>query len=551
MMIKPELVRNIVNKFKVGEAEAASFVDNIFISMSDALSKGKNINIPEFGKFKIISKTNEGIRQRYVSFSPVKQFADSVNDNFSNLEPQITKAFNLKNNEILTIRELMEDENDEDYLCFIFEDEPEAQVSADIPPDIISVSDSKVTEYTAVEKTTDESSNVISENAEVTSGSVTEEHDDSGIAFELPDLRKKIIHDLKDDFSIEDIDNEFTALIFNRDEIVKELESSGISSEENEEDTTCDTTALSEDDIIIPSSEETEIKVSEDDIIIPLESAEDKQIRADKDKTPEPEDKLEVSSEDSNKHLIPETNNVELRVFQKLLSDQPSEQNEDAVLKETVLEPDVISFNEPKSLTEALDNLQNENVIQHLDNDESKEAKSFNEVFVNKEHQYGIKPSIPEEKKKPLSIFMKVVIYTLLIAFAAGISFYLYKTLFEKLESKGIIENLNLQKPDSLKSKFAADENVRGESVLIEDVNGVIFRKIDPFVYVENNVCQSIGEASDKEAKLKSNLVSCRIEAFMTLENSIQYRVLVGPFESLEKAKQYNAENKTVLNSVK
>ena len=52
-MIKSELVRNIVNKFKVGEAEAASFVDNIFISMSDALSKGKNINIPEFGKFKI------------------------------------------------------------------------------------------------------------------------------------------------------------------------------------------------------------------------------------------------------------------------------------------------------------------------------------------------------------------------------------------------------------------------------------------------------------------------------------------------------------------
>ncbi|MFA7359631.1 MAG: HU family DNA-binding protein [Candidatus Kapaibacterium sp.] len=539
MMIKPELVRNIVNKFEVGESEAALFVDNIFVSMSDALRKGKNINIPEFGKFKINSKTTGGTKQRYVSFSPVRQFADSVNDNFNNLEPQITKAINLKNNEILTIRELMADENDEDYLCFIFDDEPETQVSADIPPDIISVSDTKITEYISAEKTSDESSEVISEDSGLKSSSFIEEQADSETAFELPDLRRKIIHDLKDDFSIEDIDNEITGFILKRDEILNELDSPGTSSTV-EEALTSPETELSEDDIIIPSS---------DDILIPLESADDKQIRM--DKTSVPEDITGEFSEDSDKQLIPETNNVELRVFQRLLLDQPYEQKEDVVLKETVHEADVKSFHEPASLTEALDKLQTDNVIKYLDKENNIEAKSFEEVFVNNEPQYGIKPAIPEEKKKPRGVFMKVVIYTFLIVFAVGISFILYKTLFEKQESTRIIENLNLQKPDSLKNQFTADENVKGESVLIEDNSGLIFRRIDSFIYIENNVCKNIGEASDKEAKLNSNLVSSRIEAYMTLENSIQYRVLVGPFVSLEKAKQYYEENKSVLNSVK
>ncbi|MFA5011797.1 MAG: HU family DNA-binding protein [Ignavibacteria bacterium] len=550
MMIKPELVRNIVNKFEVGEAEVASFVDNIFVSMSDALRKGKNINIPEFGKFKVISKTKEGIKQRYISFSPVRQFAESVNDNFNNLQPQITKARNLKSNEILTIRECMSDEDDEDYLRFIFDEELDTQVTEETPPDIISVSDSNVNEDNSVAKTFNGSTEIISEDATIFADSIDEEKADTESAFELPHKQRRFLHDLKDDFSTEDIDNEITDLIFKRDELLKELELSETSSDVKEEETSPES-ELSDDDIIIPSSEESEPKVTEDDIIIPLETAEDKETGKDDDKTPESLDKPEESSEDINKHLIPETSNVELRIFQKLLSDQPSEQKDDVLLKKSEQQQDVISSNEPATLTDALDNLQNENIIQPLDTSDNKEPKSFNEVFVSKEPQYGVKSVTPKEKKKPLSVFMKVLIYTFFIACAAGISFFLYKTLFENLASTGIIENLKLHNSDSLKNHFADDEHVKGESVLIENANGNIFRKIDPFVYIENNVCDNIGEASDKEAKLKSNLVSCRIEAFMTLDNVIQYRVLVGPFESLEIANQYNLENKSVLNSVK
>lgn len=550
MMIKPELVRNIVNKFKVEEAHAASFVDNIFISMSDALTKGKNINIPEFGKFKIISKTKGGIKQRYVSFSPVRQFAESVNDNFNNLQSQILKASYLKNNEILTIRELMSDEDDEDYLRFVFDEEPETKVTEEIPPGIISVSCSKVKEYSSVEKTPDDSTEIIPKDKNLNLGATAEEKDDTETAFELPHSRRKFLHVLKDDFSNEDIYNDITGLVFNRNELLKELESSEAYSDVKKEEASLESELL-DDDIIIPSSEESETKVAEDEIIIPLESAEDKKSGMDEDKTTESEDLLEESSEDINKHHIPETSNVELRVFQKLLSDQPSEQKDDISLEKSETEQDVISFNEPATLNEALNNLQNENVIQPLDTIENKEPKSFSEVFVNKEPQFGVKPEVPEEKKKPLNVFMKILIYTFFIACAAGISFFLYKTLFEKLESTGIIENLHLKNSDSIKNQFADDEHVKGESVLIENVNGNIFRKVDSFVYIENNVCENIGEASDKEAKLKSNLVSCRIEAFMTLDNVIQYRVLVGPFESLEKANQYNNENKSLLNSVK
>lgn len=124
-MIRFELIKRISEQFGVEEIEAGVFVDRIFESMVNAFKKGKKINIPEFGKFNVINKTIEGVRQRYVVFSPAKNFADSINKNFSDLEPLVVNAFNVKHKEILKVKEIIPETDEEEYLYFEFDSQGE------------------------------------------------------------------------------------------------------------------------------------------------------------------------------------------------------------------------------------------------------------------------------------------------------------------------------------------------------------------------------------------------------------------------------------------
>jgi nucleoid DNA-binding protein len=124
-MIRYELIKRISDKFGVEEIDAGVFVDRIFESMAAAFSKGKKINIPEFGKFNVTNKTVGGIKQMYVSFSPSKNFADLVNKNFTDLEPLVLNAYNVKDKEILKVKEIFPDYDDEEYLYFEFESSEE------------------------------------------------------------------------------------------------------------------------------------------------------------------------------------------------------------------------------------------------------------------------------------------------------------------------------------------------------------------------------------------------------------------------------------------
>jgi nucleoid DNA-binding protein len=128
-MIRYELIKRISEKFNVEETEAGIFVDRIFESMVKAFENGKRINIPEFGKFNLTYKTVDGVRQRYVVFSPSKNFADTINKNFSDLEPLVVNAYSVKHKDVLKVKEILPDENDEDYLYFQFytDDEDLAQ----------------------------------------------------------------------------------------------------------------------------------------------------------------------------------------------------------------------------------------------------------------------------------------------------------------------------------------------------------------------------------------------------------------------------------------
>lgn len=539
-MIKPELVRNIVNNFKVDEKEAAYFVDNIFMAMSDALSKGKNINIPEFGKFRIVFRMIDGTRKRCVTFSPVKKFAESVNDSYNNLEPQITRVFSLKNSDILTVKELMPDENDVEYLCFIFEEKSDVY----IPDDIIQ------------EKSASPDS----------SKSISVKEDDSIVdnekVFEIPASEQKLIHDLKDEFSGEDIDKDISFLLLNREAIIDELKHVDAPKSKAEETITPVFTETSEEDIVIQTKPK---RNYEDDIILPPDSGLDKLSADAKDTVVIHADADSSMIEQPDNKVVQEADNVELRTFQKLLEDDNRRKaeileteetailTEDATYEQRQIKPDteVISHNEPKTLNEALENFVSESSSEPTVTQDSKKPETFNEIFVTKESRSGPRPNLNREKTKKISGFLKVSIYLIFVVMFGIMCYYLFNLIFKKTGNNEILEEIRKPSTETMNKQFATDEKVKGESIQVENFNGAIYRKLGNYFYIEYNMFNSINEASDKEAKLKSNMISCRVEAVMTVENAIEYRVLIGPFEALDEAKEYYKEYKSILDSVK
>lgn len=87
-MNKDELVRKLAEEFGISTIDIYQLVNTVVSSMSNALSKGKNINVSEFGKFKTLSRRDEaGKTIKTVSFSPVKKFAHDVNFRYNDLSP--------------------------------------------------------------------------------------------------------------------------------------------------------------------------------------------------------------------------------------------------------------------------------------------------------------------------------------------------------------------------------------------------------------------------------------------------------------------------------
>jgi nucleoid DNA-binding protein len=87
-MKKKDLIKKIAEEFDLDEIKVSEYFDNIFETLSVAFAKNKNINISEFGRFKVKTKLNdEGDKQRTVLFSPVKKFAYDINYNFNELFP--------------------------------------------------------------------------------------------------------------------------------------------------------------------------------------------------------------------------------------------------------------------------------------------------------------------------------------------------------------------------------------------------------------------------------------------------------------------------------
>ncbi len=86
-----EIVRLISKNLSISEDKIYEFYISLFKEISNALLKGKNINIPEFGKFRL--------KKGKVKYSPVRKFAKEVNHNFCDLKPSIVKYFEKQENE--------------------------------------------------------------------------------------------------------------------------------------------------------------------------------------------------------------------------------------------------------------------------------------------------------------------------------------------------------------------------------------------------------------------------------------------------------------------
>lgn len=122
-MKKEILIKQIASEFNVEEIKVSEYFDGIFETLAAAFIKNKNVNISEFGKFKIKTKKDaEGEKHKTVLFSPVKKFADEINYNFSDLAPVQIRLLDSAGS--ISAVEDFEDYEAEEILLIEFDEEP-------------------------------------------------------------------------------------------------------------------------------------------------------------------------------------------------------------------------------------------------------------------------------------------------------------------------------------------------------------------------------------------------------------------------------------------
>lgn len=122
-MTKERLIKNIAREFSLDEVAVAEFIDAIFDTLTLVLSKGKNVTINEFGKFRVQKKRDGERIIKKLIFTPVKKFADQINSNYNNLP--IVKLRVVDSKSLSSIPEIGEKE-------FVYIMEDEVIMSADM-----------------------------------------------------------------------------------------------------------------------------------------------------------------------------------------------------------------------------------------------------------------------------------------------------------------------------------------------------------------------------------------------------------------------------------
>lgn len=123
-MKKKELIKKIAEEFDLDEIQVSEYFDNIFEALAITFAKNKNVNISEFGKFKVKAKLNDdGEKQKTVLFSPVKKFADDINYNFDELSPVQIRILSDKDKKFKIGEEEYSEDEVEEIIFIDFEDD--------------------------------------------------------------------------------------------------------------------------------------------------------------------------------------------------------------------------------------------------------------------------------------------------------------------------------------------------------------------------------------------------------------------------------------------
>lgn len=128
-MNREQLIKKIAKEFQADEIAVAELVDAIFDTLALTLSKGKNVTISEFGRFRVQKKRDGDCIIKKLIFTPVKKFADQVNKNYNNLPIVKLRVIDSKSKD--SIPEVGEKE-------FIYIMEDEVIISADMFEEIDS-----------------------------------------------------------------------------------------------------------------------------------------------------------------------------------------------------------------------------------------------------------------------------------------------------------------------------------------------------------------------------------------------------------------------------
>lgn len=85
-MNKKEIISAVSIEFGLSKQQAEKTVNIIFLNFAQTLKKNKSIDIQKFGKFRLTSDKDSGLKSGEIKFNPSRKLSVRVNSKFDNLK---------------------------------------------------------------------------------------------------------------------------------------------------------------------------------------------------------------------------------------------------------------------------------------------------------------------------------------------------------------------------------------------------------------------------------------------------------------------------------
>ncbi|MCI0472748.1 MAG: SPOR domain-containing protein, partial [Ignavibacteria bacterium] len=318
-------------------------------------------------------------------------------------------------------------------------------------------------------------------------------------------------------------------------------------------------------DETVSKTEEPEVLPEEIQLIseTPVESIPAEELDEEVRRRIEELEELAKLRDELQKEAVLETGNVEMQVFEKLIDESETEtetETETAEIQEIIIH-DPEGF-EPASLTEALQEVDLESPSRHFesfDNIKDENVKSYDDVFDAAEEQAVPQFSTEEDKKLTPRSYLKFFLYLFFIFLLATFSFYVYKKILMVPGSSGVVDTAGTVISDSLKSALTEVDSAEMqeqeisvlEDIEVESSGDIIYRKMNEEYRIQISVFQKLADAEQFITNLKEKDFEAKIERADLPMGKTEYRIVVGPFSTLDEAKSYYNNKSMILNFIK